>query len=327
VPEKFGGGGTDDYRFHAVFNEEMGALGVTGSLIGIGMHNDIATPYLVKYSTTEQAERWLPGFTSGDLVAAIAMSEPGAGSDLRGIATTAAWQGDHWLISGSKTFVTSGIQADLVIVAAKLRGFSREGLGLFCVPADAPGFARGRKLQKLGRLAQDTAELFFEYVAVPPEDVLGEPGSGLQLLKANLPQERLSIAVTAAASAQRALRLTLTYVGERKAFGATIGALQGTRLAFAELWSRTQAVQCYVDRCIEAHNAKSLSAAEAASVKYLATELEFAVLDRCLQLHGGCGYMEEYDIARMWRDARVQRIYGGANEVMLDILGSSLGLR
>jgi alkylation response protein AidB-like acyl-CoA dehydrogenase len=325
APEEFGGAGIDDFRFNAVVNEEVVDTGSVGD--GFSMANDIVGPYLNELTTQEQKERWLPAFVSGDLVAAIAMSEPGAGSDLRGIASTAAWQDDHWVLNGSKTFVTSGIQADLVIVAARVVGGPREGLGLFCVTGDAAGFTRGRKLQKLGRLAQDTAELFFEDVAVGPDDVLGEAGDGLNLLKGNLPQERLSIAVMAVASAERALRLTIEYVNDRRAFGSTIGALQGTRLSVAELWSRTQAARAYVDACIAAHVAKALTAAEAASAKHLATELEFAVIDRCLQLHGGYGYMEEYDIARMWRDSRVQRIYGGANEVMLDLLGRSLGLR
>jgi alkylation response protein AidB-like acyl-CoA dehydrogenase len=308
-----------------VVDEEVVGTGTVGD--GFTMSNDIVGPYLIDLATREQQQRWLPAFTSGELVAAIAMSEPGAGSDLRGIATTATWRGDHWAINGSKTFVTSGIQADLVVVAARLRGADREGMGLFCVSGGAPGFVRGRKLEKLGRLAQDTAELFFEDVAVGPEDVLGEPGAGLELLKHNLPQERLSIAVTAVASAERGLKLTLEYVRERKAFGRTIGALQATRFSLAELWAETGAMRAFIDNCIRAHCDGALTAADAAAAKYLATELEFRVLDRCLQLHGGYGYMEEYDIARMWRDARVQRIYGGANEVMLDILGGSLGLR
>jgi acyl-CoA dehydrogenase len=263
---------------------------------------------------------------SGETVVALAMSEPGAGSDLRAIAATATWRGDHWSLSGSKTFVTGGIQADLVIVAAQARGGSRDGMSLFVVDAAAPGFVRGRKLKKLGRLAQDTAELFFEDVAVGPGDVLGEAGNGLELLKHNLPQERLSIAVTAAASAERGLRLTIEYVGARRAFGRTIGALQATRHAVAELHAQTAAVRAYIDAAIAAHCEGRLGAADAAAAKYLATELEFRVLDRCLQLHGGYGYMEEYEIARMWRDARVQRIYGGANEVMLEIVGGALGL-
>ncbi|MCW3004556.1 MAG: acyl-CoA dehydrogenase [Conexibacter sp.] len=325
APEEYGGASIDDFRFNAVLDEEVIGTGTVGD--GFSLTNDIVAPYLVELTTEEQRERWLPDFTSGDLVGAIAMSEPGAGSDLRGIASTATWQGDHWTLNGSKTFVTSGIQADLVIVAAQIRGYEREGLGLFCVRAEAPGFSRGRKLQKIGRLAQDTAELFFEDVAVGPEDVLGRPGDGLELLKRNLPQERLSMAVTAVANAERGLRMTIEYVTERKAFGSTLGALQGTRFALAELSTEVRAARAYVDRCIDAHTAGALSPAEAAGAKFLGTELEFKVLDRCVQLHGGYGFMEEYDIARMWRDARVQRIYGGANEVMLDIVGRSLGLR
>lgn len=325
APEDLGGAGIRDFRFNAVIDEEVVGTGTVGD--GFSLSNDVVAPYLVDIATREQQERWLPGFTSGDLVAAIAMSEPGAGSDLRGISSTATWNGEGWTLNGSKTFVTSGIQADLVIVAAQLRGAAREGLGLFCVHAGAPGFARGRKLKKLGRLAQDTAELFFTDVAVGPEDVLGEPGMGLELLKRNLPQERLSIAVTAVASAERGLRLTIDYVRERKAFGRTIGALQSTRFALAQLWAETAAVRSHIDACVTAHCDEKLDAAQAAAAKYLATELEGRVLDRCVQLHGGYGYMEEYEIARMWRDARVQRIYGGANEVMLEIVGGSLGLR
>jgi alkylation response protein AidB-like acyl-CoA dehydrogenase len=325
APEEYGGAGIRDFRFNAVVDEEVVGTGTVGD--GFSMSNDILAPYLTDLATPQQQERWLPGFTSGEIVGALAMTEPAAGSDLRGIAASASWRGDHWVVNGSKTFVTNGIQADLVIVAARVRDADREGLGLFCVEAGCEGFVRGRKLNKIGRLAQDTAELFFENVVVAPENVLGEPGAGLDLLKRNLPQERLSIAVTAAASAERGLRLTIDYVGQRAAFGRTIGALQATRFSLAELWAETAAVRAFIDRCIEAHNARELTAAEAAAAKYLATELEFRVLDRCVQLHGGYGFMEEYEIARMWRDARVQRIYGGANEVMLDILGGSLGLR
>jgi alkylation response protein AidB-like acyl-CoA dehydrogenase len=325
APEEYGGAGIRDFRFNAVLDEEVVGTGTVGD--GFTMSNDIVGPYLTEVATPDQQQRWLPGFTSGEIVGAIAMTEPGAGSDLRAISTSATWRGDHWVLNGSKTFVTNGIQADLVIVAARLRGADRDGLGLFCVSADAEGFVRGRKLKKIGRLAQDTAELFFENVSVAPEDVLGEPGAGLELLKRNLPQERLSIAVSAIASAERGLRLTIDYVGQRNAFGRTIGSLQATRFSLAALWADAAAVRAFIDGCIEAHCAGELDAAEAAAAKYLATELEFRVLDRCVQLHGGYGFMEEYDIARMWRDARVQRIYGGANEVMLDIVGGSLGLR
>jgi len=324
APEEYGGAGIRDFRFNAVVDEAVVHTGTVGD--GFTMSNDIIAPYLIDVATPEQQERWLPGFTAGEIVGALAMSEPGAGSDLRSLATTATWRGDHWVLNGSKTFVTNGIQADLVIVAARLRGAAREGIGLFCVSSGLDGFVRGRKLKKIGRLAQDTAELFFEDVAVGPDGVLGEPHAGLDIIKRNLPQERLSIAVTAVASAERGLRMTIDYVGSRRAFGGTIGSFQATRFALAELWVAAAAAREYIDRCIEAHRAASLTAAEASAAKFLGTELEFRVLDRCVQLHGGYGYMEEYEIARMWRDARVQRIYGGANEIMLDTIGRSLGL-
>jgi acyl-CoA dehydrogenase len=259
-------------------------------------------------------------------VPVIAMSEPGTGSDLRAITTTARWQGTHWRLSGSKTFVTSGIQADLVIVAARTRRDGAEGFALFLVGSDAEGFSRGRKLDKVGRRAQDTAELFFEDVRLGPEDVLGEEGRGLHYLRRNLPQERLSIAVTAISSAQRALEITLEYVKARNAFGRPVGSFQANRFALAELVTETAVARTYVDRCIEAHGERELTAAEAAGAKFWTTELEFRVVDRCLQLHGGYGYMDEYEISRRWRDARVQRIYGGTNEIMREIVGRSIGL-
>jgi acyl-CoA dehydrogenase len=324
APEELGGAGIDDFRFNAVIDEEVAATGTVTD--AFSLTNDIVAPYFLDLGTSEQQERWLPGITSGDLVPVIAMSEPGTGSDLRAIASTATWRGDHYVLSGSKTFVTSGIQADLVIVAARIEREGVDGLGLFVVPASAEGFSRGRKLDKVGRRAQDTAELFFDEVAVGPEDVLGDEGEGLRNLMRNLPQERLSIAVTAVAHAERALEITLAYVRDRKAFGRPVGSFQANRFALAELVTETQAARVYVDRCIEAHVAGELTAEEAAGVKFLTTELEFSVMDRCLQLHGGYGYMEEYEIARMWRDARVQRIYGGTNEIMKEIVGRSLGL-
>jgi acyl-CoA dehydrogenase len=254
------------------------------------------------------------------------MSEPGTGSDLRGITSTATWHGDHWRLTGSKTFVTSGIQADLVIVAARVDRDDISGMGLFAVPTDADGFSRGRKLAKVGRKGQDTAELFFDAVAVPPEDLIGEAGRGLQLLMRNLPQERLSIAVTAVASAERALQITLDYVRTRNAFGRPVGSFQANRFALAEAATELAVARVYVDRCIGAAVDGSLTAEEAAGAKFWTTELQWSVIDLGLQLHGGYGYMEEYEIARMWRDARVQRIYGGTTEIMKEIVGRSLGL-
>ena len=324
APEEHGGEGIDDFRFNVVIDEEVARCGAATD--NFALVNDIVTPYLVELTTPEQRARWLPGVTSGDIVPAIAMSEPSAGSDLRGIASTATWHGDHWRLTGSKIFVSSGIQADLVIVAARLDREGYEGMALFGVEAGSPGFAKGRRLHKVGRHAQDTAELFFEDVEVPPEHVLGEPGRGLGILMRNLPQERLSIAVTAVATAERALDLTLDYVRNRNAFGRPVGSFQANRFSLAEASAEVGIARVYVDRCIEEHLAGELSPTEAAAAKYWTTELEFRVVDLGLQLHGGYGYMEEYPIARLWRDSRVQRIYGGTTEIMKEIVGRSLGL-
>jgi alkylation response protein AidB-like acyl-CoA dehydrogenase len=324
APEAYGGAGVDDFRFNAILGEEVAATGTVGD--NFMLVNDILVPYLLELTDEDQRARWLPPVVSGAAVPAIAMSEPGAGSDLRGIATTARWGGDHWLLSGSKTFVTSGIQADLVVVAARLRDAEVEGIGLFMVEAGNEGFGRGRKLEKLGRPAQDTAELFFDDVVVRPENVIGRPGDGLRLLIGNLPQERLSIAVTAVAGAERALAITLDYVRERNAFGRPIGSFQANRFALAEAATETEVARVYIDRCVQAHCAGELSVEEAAGAKYWTTELQGRVIDLGLQLHGGYGYMEEYEIARMWRDARVQRIYGGTTEIMKEVVGRGLGL-
>jgi acyl-CoA dehydrogenase len=323
APEEFGGAGIDDFRFNAVVDEEVIYSGVGTD--AFSLTNDIVGPYLIELTNAEQRERWLPGVTDGSIVPAIAMSEPGTGSDLRGIKSTAKWDGDGYLINGSKTFVTSGIQADLVIVAAQVQREGADGLGLFAVEADMDGFERGRKLEKIGRKAQDTAELFFDDVRVPPENLIGGEGEGLRLLLKNLAQERLSMAITAIADAERALQITIEYATDRKAFGQSIGSFQANRFTLAEMKTEVEAGRAYVDRCIEAAVAKELTAAEAAGAKYWATDLEFGVLDRCLQLHGGYGYMEEYEVARRWRDSRVQRIYGGTNEIMKEIVGRSLG--
>jgi acyl-CoA dehydrogenase len=324
APEEHGGSGLDDFRFNVVVDEEMALTGAVGD--NFSLCNDIVVPYLTDLTDDEQRARWLPGVTSGEIVPAIAMSEPGTGSDLRAIQAVARWDGEHYVLNGAKTFVTSGIQADLVIVAARTE---REGVGdygLFVVDARAEGFSRGRKLDKIGRRAQDTAELFFDDVRVPESDVLGDAGEGLRYLMRNLPQERLGIAVTAVASAERALEITLEYVRTRTAFGKPVGSFQANRFALADAVTETRAARSYVDRCIAAHVAGELDGAEAAGAKAWTTEVQFRVIDRCLQLHGGYGYMEEYEIARMWRDARVQQIYGGTNEIMREIVGRSLGL-
>lgn len=323
APEELGGAGLDDFRFNAVLDEEVVSSGAGTD--AFSLTNDILAPYLIDLTTAEQRERWLPGVVDGSIVPAVAMSEPGAGSDLRGIKTTATWREGAYVLQGSKTFVTSGIQADLVIVAAQIRRDGVKGLGLFAVEAGMDGFQRGRKLEKLGRKAQDTAELFFDGVKVGPENLIGEPGKGLSLLMRNLAQERLSMAVTAVANAERALAVTIEYARDRNAFGQSIGSFQANRFAIAEMSTDLAAARVFVDRCIEAHLARELADAEAAGAKFWATDLEFRVLDRCLQMHGGYGYMEEYEVARRWRDARVQRIYGGTNEIMREIVGRSLG--
>lgn len=330
APEEFGGIGIDDFRFNAILDEEVEYLEVAGD--NFALENDIVAPYLTDLTDEAQKRRWLPGFTSGELVVAIAMTEPGAGSDLGAMSAAATRDGDVYILNGSKTFVTSGIQADAVIVAARTSpGGAREAFSLLMVESGVPGFDRGRKPEKIGRRAQDTAELYFNQVAVPIENRLGEEGRGFPYLMRNLPRERLSIAVSAVAAAEHALDLTLDYVRldyvrERQAFGQPIGSFQANRFLLAEMKTEVSAARVYVDRCIEAVCAGEPTDAEAAGAKAWTTDLQFQVLDNCLQLYGGYGYMSEYAISRLWRDARVQRIYGGANEVMKEIVGRSLGL-
>ncbi|QMU22347.1 acyl-CoA dehydrogenase family protein [Gordonia rubripertincta] len=324
APEQYGGGGLRDFRFNAVLNEEVVRTGTVGD--GFSLTNDIVLPYFLDIATPEQQGRWLPGIVSGETAIAIAMSEPGTGSDLRAIKSTATRVDGGWRLNGSKTFITRGIQADLIIVAARIPENDGGGFGLFVVSGDHEGSQRGRKLQKIGRKAQDTAELFFEDVLVAESDVLGEPGKGLRYMMGNLAQERLSMAVVAVAQAEYAVETAIAYGNERKAFGQPIGSFQANRFTLAELSTQVGIARVFVDRCIEAQNAGELTAAEAAGAKFWTTELEFNALDTCLQMHGGYGYMEEYDVARRWRDARVQRIYGGTNEIMREIVGRSLGL-
>lgn len=317
-----GGLGIRDFRYNAIIEEEVVYAGAATD--AFQLTNSILVPYLIDLTTEEQRARWLPGVTSGEIVPAIAMSEPGAGSDLRGIKTTARWDGEQWILNGSKIFITSGIQADLVIVAARVERDDLEGLGLFVVERGSAGFERGRKLDKVGREAQDTAELFFDNVAVAESHVLGEAGKGLGLMMRNLASERLAMAVTAIADAERALELTTEYTEQRMAFGKSISSFQANRFDIAEMVTEVRVGRVYVDDCIRRQVAGELSDAEAAGAKYWATELEWRVLDRCLQLHGGYGYMNEYEIAWRWRDARVQRIYGGTNEIMKEIVGRSI---
>jgi len=324
APEEYGGVGITDFRYNAILDEEVIYSGI--GIDSFSLTNDIVGPYLVHWTTDDQKARWLPGLTDGSIVAAIAMTEPGTGSDLRGIKSRAIWTGDCYVLSGAKTFITNGIQADLVIVAAQVERLGMNGIGLFVVESDMVGFSRGRKLEKIGRRSQDTAELFFDEVMVPSGNVLGEPDKGLHLMMHNLAQERLSMAVTAIADAEHTLEFTVAYVLERQAFGQPIGHFQSIRFAIAEMVTEVRVGRAYVDQCIQAQVAGTLSGDEAAGAKLWLTDLEWRVLDQCLQLHGGYGYMEEYEIARRWRDSRVQRIYGGTNEIMKEIVGRSVGL-
>ena len=325
VPEEYGGLGLRDFRFNMVINEEVAYTGSVGD--GFSMANDILAPYLLNLTNEEQKARWLPPFTRGALIAAIAMTEPGAGSDLQGMTCRARRDGDGWVLNGTKTFVTGGIMADLVIVACRTDpAGGKNGFSLFAVERDTPGFERGRKLEKVGRWAQDTAELFFDDARVPAENLLGEEGHGFPYLMRNLPRERLSMAISAVAQAEYALEITLAYVKDRTAFGTPIGSFQANRFSLAELVTKTQAARSHVDACLASLVTDELTAAEAAGVKAWTTDLQCEVVDRCVQLHGGYGYMREYEISRLWRDARVQRIYGGTNEIMYEIVGRSLGL-
>lgn len=327
VPERFGGGGTTDFRFNQVIAEELAAAGIGGAGLGITLHNDITTPYFIEYCNDEQAQRWLPGIASGELITAIAMTEPGTGSDLAGIATTAVRDGDVYVLNGSKTFITNGINSDLVIVAAKTDPTQRHtGMSLLVVERGMEGFERGRNLDKIGMHSQDTAELFFNDVRVPVANLLGDEGKAFHYLTSNLAQERLSIAVSGVATARAALNWTVDYVKERRAFGQSIGSFQNTKFVLAEVKTEVDIAQAYVNQCVLQLNDGELSAAEAAQAKFWCTELQKRSVDKCLQLFGGYGYMTEYPIARAYADARITSIYGGTTEVMKTIIAKSLGL-
>jgi alkylation response protein AidB-like acyl-CoA dehydrogenase len=327
VPERYGGAGVDDFRFNQIVVEEVAYAGVAGSGLGITLHNDICLPYFLTYCDEPQRERWLGGLADGSLIAALAMTEPGIGSDLAAMSASARREDDHYVVNGAKTFITNGINADLVIVALKTDpGERHRGISLLVLERDMEGFARGRNLQKVGMHAQDTAELFFEDVRVPVANLLGEEGSGFRYLVSNLAQERLSIAIAGVAAAQAALDWTLAYVKERSAFGQPLGSFQSARFALAEMKTEIELATHYTDQAVLALNRGELSAEDAAMAKWWCTELQGRVVDRCVQLHGGYGYMLEYPIARAYADARVTRIYGGANEIMKEIVGRGLGV-
>jgi alkylation response protein AidB-like acyl-CoA dehydrogenase len=327
APEEFGGMGLDDYRFNQVIVEEGSYAGVTGCLLGLSLHNDICLPYFLEYCTDEQKERWLPGIVDGTLITALAMTEPGIGSDLASMGTKATRDNGHYVVDGSKTFITNGINADLVITAVKTDPKeAHRGISLMVIERGMDGFERGRNLEKVGMHSQDTAELFFNEVPVPAENLLGDEGQGFAYLISNLAQERLSIAIGAVAAAQAALGWTLDYVKERTAFGRPVGSFQNSRFKLAEMKTEVDIAQVYIDRCVTDLNAGKLSVEDAAAAKWWTTDMAGRVIDECVQLHGGYGYMLEYPIARLWADHRVTRIYGGTNEIMKEIVGRSMGV-
>ncbi|HSJ20969.1 MAG TPA: acyl-CoA dehydrogenase family protein [Nocardioidaceae bacterium] len=325
VDEEYGGAGVDDFRYNMVIAEELTRAGVNGP--GFLVHTDIIVPYISSLGTEEQKRRWLPGLVSGEIISAIAMTEPGAGSDLQGIRTTAVDKGDHYILNGSKTFISNGILADLVIVVAKTDPEAgHQGVSLLVVERGMDGFERGRNLDKMGLKAQDTAELFFDNVVVPKDNLLGEVGSGFVSLMVNLPQERLSIAMIAAAACEHILDLSLAYAKEREAFGKPIGKFQHNRFLIAEMATEAHIARVFVDDCVRKHNAGQLDAKLASMAKWWTTELQNKLVDRAVQLHGGYGYMMEHPIARAYVDSRIQTIYGGTTEIQKEIIGRSLGL-
>jgi len=324
VEEEYGGSGLHDFRFNVIVNEELARIGASG--VAFPLHNDIVVPYLSAFGTAEQKKRWLPGCVSGEIISAIAMTEPDTGSDLAGVRTTAERQGDHYVINGQKTFITSGMLANLVIVVARTDRTARhQGLSLICVESDRDGYGAPRKLNKVGMHAQDTAELFFTNVKVPVTNLLGEEGRGFFHLMQMLPQERLSIACGAITSAEVCLELTTEYCRQRHAFGQAIGKFQNSRFKLAEMQTEIEIGRVFVDRCIQLLNAGQLTTEVAAMAKWWTTELQKRVIDQCVQLHGGYGYMLEYPIAKAYIDSRVQTIYAGTTEIMKEIIGRGMG--
>ncbi len=326
IPEEFGGAGVRDYRFNAVLTEEMSRFNAATSSC-FGIHADVCPPYIVDLGTDEQKQRWLPGIASGELIIAIAMTEPSGGSDLAALKTTAVRDGDGWLLNGSKTFITNGYQADLVIVAARTDpGKGAKGITLFVVERAMPGFVNGRKLDKVGMEESDTAELFFDSVRVPDENRLGERGLGFIAMMQRLPQERIGAAVSNVAHAKAILEETIVYAKERQAFGQPIGSFQHNKFLLAELVTKIEVAEAYIDDCVLAHSKGELTAIDAAKAKWWSSQTQNDVLDHCVQLYGGYGFMNEYRVARAWRDARVTKIWAGSNEIMKELIGRDLGL-
>jgi alkylation response protein AidB-like acyl-CoA dehydrogenase len=327
VPEEYGGAGVDDYRYSVVIMEESTRAGVTSACGGMGLHNDIVIPYILAYATPEQKQRWLPGMCSGELITAIAMTEPDTGSDLAAVRTSAQRQGDDYLLNGQKTFITNGFMADLVIVVAKTNpALGHKGISLIVVEQGMDGFKRGRLLEKVGLKAQDTAELFFEEVRIPANNLRGAEGQGFYYLMRQLARERLNVGVGALAACEAALQMTLEYCKQRTAFGKPIGSFQNSRFKLAEMQTEIEIGRTFIDRCIEELLEGTLTPEVAAMAKWWSSDLQKRVVDECVQLHGGYGYMLEYPIARAYLDARVQSIYAGTNEIMKEIIGRSLGV-
>lgn len=326
IPEEYGGSAASDYRFNAVLLEELAKVNAALPSC-VGIHADIVAPYLVQLTTEEQRRRWLPGVASGELLTAIAMTEPSGGSDLAALRTSAVRDGQHWIINGSKTFITNGASADLVIVAARTTPEKKaRGITLFAVSADSAGFVRGRKLAKVGQDEADTAELHFEDLRVPATDIIGELDGGFIHMMRFLPQERLGAAVTNLAHARQIFEETLDYIRTRTAFGQPIGSMQYNKFLAAELETNLSVTQAYVDQCVMAHTRSELSPIDAAKAKLCTAQTQNEVVDHCVQLHGGYGYMNEYRVARAWRDARVTKIWAGSNEIMKELIGRDLGL-
>ncbi|WP_148573915.1 acyl-CoA dehydrogenase family protein [Nocardioides caldifontis] len=326
IPEQYGGSEAGDYRFNAVLTEELAKVNMALPSC-VGIHSDIVAPYLVHLTTEEQRERWLPGFCSGELLTAIGMTEPSGGSDLAALKTTATQDGGDYVLNGSKTFITNGYSADLVVVAARTSPEKKaRGISLFGVEATMEGFSRGRKLDKAGQDESDTAELFFENVRVPAANLIGELDQGFIHMMTWLPQERLGSAITNISHAAQILDETIAYIKERKAFGQPVGSFQHNKFLAAELVTKVEMVQSYVDAAVMQHTEGKLTPIDAAKVKWISAQVQNEVLDHCVQLHGGYGYMNEYRVTRAWRDARVTKIWAGSNEIMKELIGRDLGL-
>jgi len=323
-PEEYGGMGLKDFRYNAIVAEELAKCGASAP--GFTLQNDVMAPYFTEYFTEDQKKKYMAKIASGEIITAIAMSEPGTGSDLQGIKTSAIDKGDHYLLNGSKIFITNGIMSDLIVVVAKTDPEAGHGgFSLLLVESGMQGFTRGKNLDKIGMKGQDTAELFFEDVKIPKKNILGQEGQGFYYLLNNLPQERLSIALTGIGTCEIALDWTIQYCKDRKAFGRPIGKFQNTRFKLAEMKTKIEVSRSFIDDCILELNAGKLTVEKAAMAKYWMTDIQNEVVDECLQLHGGYGYMLEYDIAKAWRDSRAQKIYGGTNEIMKEIIGRAMG--